>query len=464
MNVRSLEWVQGALSAADVLVSANAVGAAERTWLGAAIDSRAECASRLFFALRGERVDGHRFVSGAIAAGCVAAVVEDAAVADELTREEVPNFHVKDGRKALQELARAYRNELDVRVVAITGSAGKTTTKEFIRAILKQRFRVHSNVGNLNSLIGVPLTVLEAEAVNEYMISEVGANQPGEVGFLSELLRPDVGVITNIGDAHVGMFGSRDGVASAKSELFRHVPESGRAVLPRDDDYYQQLRKAVTCKTVTFGSNTDADFVVGDVAVTAEGTSFTVNGDRYRVDALGRYNAMNAAAACAVAYLAGVASEQVAAGLASVTQLAGRGKLIRRDDVTLIDESYNASPSSMMQSLSMLADVSANRHLAVLGDMGELGSYSDASHGTVGTHLAGLNVDTVVWVGENAGIVKASMAKARGKARFVECPDVACAIDAIAEIMTGGDVILVKASRACGLDEVVAWFETRETE
>ncbi|HEU4928779.1 MAG TPA: Mur ligase family protein, partial [Candidatus Krumholzibacteria bacterium] len=210
-NIRTLEWIRDAWEASGELVRAHA--RPETNWNGATIDNRAECAGRIFFALLGERVDGHRFVRAALQAGSPAAVVSDAAVADELLREGAAHFLVRDTRRALFELARAYRRHLGARVVAITGSGGKTTTKEYTRAVLRAKYRVHANVGNLNSLVGVPLTVLDADENCEYLVCEVGANHLGEIDALGSLLEPDVAVITNIGDAHIGYFGSRAAIA-----------------------------------------------------------------------------------------------------------------------------------------------------------------------------------------------------------------------------------------------------------
>lgn len=456
MKTRTLEWVASILSRVDGLVAASALGEAnQRAWLGAAIDSRADCSGRIFFAVRGEQTDGHNYVAAAHAAGSVAVVVDRADVGATLARDEIPHLVVRDSVEALQELARGYRDlGLDARVVAVTGSAGKTTTKEYIRAVMRSKYRVHSNPGNYNSLIGVPLTVLEAEEDSEYMISEVGANESGEIDFLAGLVRPDVGVITNVGDAHVGHFGSRDAIAAAKGELLDHISAGGTALLPRDDDYFDVLRSRARCKVVTFGT-AGADFALDDVAVEGRRVTFTVNGEPFAVPALGSYNAMNACAAYAVGEICGVEPPRMREAFARVAPMPGRGRIHERGGVTIVDESYNASPASMALSLSMLAQVSdASRRIAVLGDMKELGEQSASGHEGVGRYAASLPLDEVWWVGEEAPHVRRGL---EGSAAvFRAFADVASAVAAAGKSVSPGDALLVKASRACELDRFVS--------
>lgn len=452
MTVRTMAWVEATLSRGDALLIASAAGGGE--WAGAVVDSRAECSGRIFFAIRGERTDGHRYVRDAYRAGAAAVVVEDENLAGELADESIPFLHVRSSVEALQELARAYRAQLDARVVAVTGSAGKTTTKEYIRAVMRTKYRVHGNPGNYNSLIGVPVTVLEAGEDCEYLVSEVGANKTGEIDFLARLVRPDVGVITNIGDAHVGHFGSRDAIAAAKGELLDHIDASGTAVLPRDDDYYQTLRARARCRVLTFGT-ADADYTLSDVRSTGSEVSFTVNGEPLVVRAPGSYHAMNACAAWVVGEVCGVEPGRIAAALADVSPMAGRGRIHRDGGVIVVDESYNASPASMELSLTMLGRIEeASRRIAVLGDMKELGDEAPASHERIGRHAAGAGVDELWWVGEHAADVARGV---KGAAlRFESFDDVDAAIEAARGRFSPGDAVLIKASRACALDRFVA--------
>jgi UDP-N-acetylmuramoyl-tripeptide--D-alanyl-D-alanine ligase len=460
LNTRSLAWISRALGkeGVDLLVE-NGLGSGEdREWSGAAIDSRSECAGRLFFALHGEKTDGHRFVAAAYSSGCAAAVVDDGAVCPNLRRDGIPYLLVSDSRRALQELARTYRATLEVRVIAITGSAGKTTTKEYVRRIMKSRYRVFANPGNFNSMIGVPVTILETGSDNEYLVSEVGANQPGEVGFLSAMLRPEIGVITNVGDAHLGMFGTVENIARAKAELLDNVAPHGYAVLPRDDPYCGFFAERNPARTVTFGRSEEADFVLRDVGPRegGGGIAFKVNDAPLELAAVGEYNALNACAAFAVGEVCGVEPQRIRAALAESSCLPGRGRVHLKAGVTVVDESYNASPASMSASLSTLQSLESSRRVAVLGDMKELGTYAAERHRSVGERLAALGTDAVFWLGEWGPVVREGYQSAGGTALFRTCASIDELVAAVGEYARPGDAVLVKASRAVGLDVFVA--------
>jgi UDP-N-acetylmuramoyl-tripeptide--D-alanyl-D-alanine ligase len=457
LNTGSLAWVADALSEQDGLLVTNGLGTREKGgWVGATIDSRAECSGRLFFALKGENTDGHLFAKEAFGSGCVAVVIEDVELSRSLAEERVPYLLVSSCLRALQHLAWAYRRCLDVRVVAITGSTGKTSTKEYISPVIKSKFRVFSSPGNFNNLIGVPLTILETESENEYLVCEVGANQLGEIDFLSDMLKPDIGVITNIGDAHVGMFGSVENIVRAKGELLDNLEPSGWAVLPRDDAHFERLKQRATARTVTFGMSAESDFRVTGIHTTDEGLSFAVNGEAITLCALGEYNAVDASAAFAVGDICGVEPARIRAALAEVKPLPGRGRVHRVSGVTVIDESYNASPASMHASLSMLAGLDAPRRLAVLGDMKELGEFSFAKHAELGARLAQSAIDGVFWFGDNGGVVKEGFLNSGGNIPFHVHTRLGELVDHVRGEIVPRDVVLVKASRACNLDRFVA--------
>jgi UDP-N-acetylmuramoyl-tripeptide--D-alanyl-D-alanine ligase len=456
VNVRTLEWARDALEASGALVGAHLCGASAAAWSGAAIDSRADCAGRLFFALPGEHADGHRFAADAFAAGSPAVVASDERCGRELAARGIPCLVVADTRRAMTDLARAFHRHLEARVVAVTGSGGKTTTKEYIRAVLKTKFRVHANPGNLNSLVGVPLSILEADEHCEYLVCEVGANQRGEIDALGDLLHPDVAVITNIGDAHVGHFGSRDAIAAEKGALLRHLRERGHAVLPRDDDYFEQLNAVVQGKVSSFGRSTAADFRLANVAFVSGGLAFTVNGEPLSLSALGDYNAMNACAAFAVGDICGVDAGRMREAFTTVRPMPGRGRIHAAAGVTVIDESYNASPASMHQSLAMLSALPARRRVAVLGDMRELGAQTGALHRAVGAEAARSPIDRLYWFGEHGATVREAAATVRARPAFELYTDAAALLAAVSKEVRDGDVVLVKASRACRLDELVA--------
>ena len=452
MIEKTLSWVEEAFENLGQLERAALAGRDGDSWAGAAIDSRADCTRRLFFALTGEKSDGHKFVPDAVSRGCCAVVISSADQRADLEAAGTPYFLVRDTLEALQQLARAYRDTLDIRVVSVTGSMGKTTTKEYIRAILKKKYRVHSNPGNFNNHIGVPLTLLDTDHDNEYLICEVAANHMGEIEFLSRLLRPDVGVITNIGDAHIGYFGSRDNIAKAKSELFTGVDPEGYAVLPADDTYVDFLRESAGCRVVTFGRTEESTYRIGSLTESSDSLAFEVNGEPLRINSLGRYNVLNASAAYAVGEICGVEFERIRDALFETEPIPGRSKIYRGRGVVLIDDSYNANPTSMRAALEILSRISLGRRIAVLGDMAELGKYSDDEHFKLGAHLARVNVDLVYWLGENGRIVEKGLAGKKTFKSFAVLDELVSELETEAKT---DDVILVKASRACHLDRVV---------
>lgn len=460
MSARRLEWVASTLAeAGDGLLVRNGVGdRGENGWAGAVVDSRADCSGRLFFALRGENTDGHRYVANAFAAGSAAVIVDDESVCPELDSAGIPYLFVGDSARALRELARAYRAQLDVRVIAITGSAGKTTTKEYVRRVLSSKYRVFANPGNFNSMIGVPVTILETDGDNEYLVSEVGANQPGEVGYLTEMLQPEIGVITNVGDAHVGMFGSVENIAHAKAELLDHIVSHGYAVLPRDDAWFDFFAERTAARPVTFGRSENADFILSKVGPRqdAGGMSFKVNDEGLDVGAVGEYNALNACAAFAVGDICGVEPSRIREALATVAPMPGRGRVHLAGGVTVVDESYNASPASMSASIEMLGSIAASRRTAVLGDMKELGAYSDDRHRALGERLAESVVDAVFWLGDEAVPVREGYQRAGGKSEFKACQTLDELTAEFVASVRAGDAVLVKASRSVGLDGFVA--------
>jgi len=456
VSLRTLGWTKDVLELSGDLVRAELRGGFATHWTGAVIDSRDDCAGGLFFAIPGEQTDGHRFVANAFGAGAVALVVSDADVVPGLDALRAPYFMVRDSRAALTSLARAYRARVDARVVSITGSSGKTTTKEYIRAVLKTRYRVHANRGNLNSLVGVPITILSADEDCEYLVCEAGANQRGEIEVLGGLLRPDVAVITNIGDAHVGYFGSREAIATEKSSLLRHLGARGHAVLPRDDFYFERLSATVQGRVSSFGRSNRADFRLGDMSFAGGRLTFSVNDAQYSLAAVGEYNAMNACAACAVGDICGVDAGRIRAAFAGIEATPGRGRVHNVAGVVLIDESYNASPSSMRKSVAMLATLPATRRIAVLGEMRELGKHADELHRAVGAEVGERQIDRLYWLGEFGPAVRDAAHAMRPSTVVDLHREMHALIAAVANEVRTGDIVLVKASRGTRLDEFVA--------
>jgi UDP-N-acetylmuramoyl-tripeptide--D-alanyl-D-alanine ligase len=447
--------VRDSLQDAGQLRRGDLFGHDQAPWEGATIDSRTDCARRVFFALKGEQSDGHRYVEAARLKGSCAAVVDREEVVDDQVRAGAPYLLVRDALVALQELSRAYRGTLDLRVIAVTGSSGKTTTKEYVRLILRKKYKVHANSGNFNNHIGVPLTLLDTDHESEYLVCEIGANHAGEIGFLARILDPEVGVITNIGDAHLGLFGSREGIAEAKAELLDCIEPEGAAILPGDDDYLGALKRHAACRVATFGYGDSCTFRISSVTSRGESIRFRVNEHMLRMKSVGVYNLLNAAAAFAVGDVCGVEPESAREALAEAEPMPGRAQVHRGRGVVLVDDSYNANPSSMRASLSSLSRIDAKRRIAVLGDMGELGTYSEGEHRELGKYIARAAVDRVYWLGAGGRHVRDGMGGSSGKTVqvFDTLHDVCAAVE---KDIKSGDVVLVKASHAVGLERVVA--------
>lgn len=440
----------------DQLVRSELFGREHDVFMGATIDTRTGCEGRLFFALPGERTDGHRFSMEAARLGGAALVISRNETAGEAAGSRVPYFLVREPLAALQDLSRAYRGSLPARVIAVTGSSGKTTTKELIRHALAPSYRVKSNPGNYNNHIGVPLTILDTAPNTERLVSEVGANHSGEIAFLCEMLRPGIAVITNIGDAHIGYFGGRDEIADTKAELLDSMPADGCAVLPGDDDYITMLRARSRGTTITFGFAGACDYRITAYRDVGDGCEFRVNDRPVRLRLPGRHNALNAAAALAVAARENVDWDSAVDSISRVEPLDGRGRIVTGGGVTLIDDAYNANPSSMRASLALLDGMSGRRSIAILGDMKELGRYSGALHEELGRHITGTGVMQVWWFGDEGERVHAGMRSAGGPARYRHFENLDELIAVACEEIRPGDIILVKGSHSCRLDRVVS--------
>ena len=424
---------------------------------GVCTDSRAEVAGRLFVALAGDNFDAHDFVPDVVSRGARGVVVRRAALSVPLPGDAV-RFGVDEPLSALQAIARGALCRQRPRVVAITGSNGKTTTKDLTVAALGSRGTVHGTRGNLNNHIGVPLTILSRRGDEEFLVAEAGANDFGELDLLSRILEPDVVVITNIGRAHLEKFGSQDGVLRAKSELFVGLRPDGIAVLPFDDPYFEQLVARVPrqARTVSFGFGPRADFRIESCKPLDAGSQEVVlRGVRFVVARPGRHNAADAAAALAVATLLGADLGRAAAALAGCTFTAGRSAWVRIGPFEVLDDSYNANPDSMAQALDLLA-ARPGKRIAVLGDMLELGIQSEALHAEVGRRAAVAGIDLLLGLGDR-------MRHAVRAARDAGLGDRACHFDTLEALVAAlqaelrpGDAVLVKGSRGSRMERVVA--------
>ena len=408
-------------------------------------DSREVKTGGVFFALRGQEMDGAEFVNDAIARGAAAVVVE--------RKTEIPSGIVEvlvpDTWSALYALASHALRRVQPLVVAVTGSNGKTSTKEMIAAILAQHFNVHKTEGNLNTETGVPLTILSLESHHSALVLEMGMQRPGDIGRLAGLAKPAIGVITNVGIVHIEFFNSRDELARAKGELVAALPEEGLAVLNADNDFYPLLAQMTSARVTSFGNDRGDYRVEGFQPIEGGGSQFAVRGVEVRLAMAGRHQALNAAAALAAGDFAGVSVEDGSNSLAGVKVEHRLEEIPTPGGYSIIDDAYNASPESMIAAFDALAESRRDgRLLAVLGEMRELGSLSEESHRRVGERAAEVFDAVCVVDGERAK----PMAQAAG-AELV--PDGAGAADWVRRNATAGDRVLVKASHGVRLDELV---------
>jgi UDP-N-acetylmuramoyl-tripeptide--D-alanyl-D-alanine ligase len=431
-----------------------------------AIDSRTLDAGDFFVAIKGERFDGHEFIADALLRGAIGTLVQRApAVAESGEgRSARVVIQVEDTTRALQDLARDVRRRSGSRVVAITGSAGKTTTKEVAAEFLAARYRVFKNKGNLNNHIGLPLSLLELRSRPEIAVVELGMNHSGEIRTLVGIAEPEVRVWTNVGDAHLGFFESADAIAAAKAEILEHARRNDVLVVNANDARVMSRAERFTGRLVTFGIDTPADVTASDVQNRGLGgvsaRLSTPDGDaQLSSPLLGLGNLANVLAAAAVAIQFDVPVSQIVERAARLRPAAHRGELLRLPGgLTLIDDSYNSSPAALRQALATLADAQGcARRVAVLGEMLELGAHAERLHAEAGRAAAGTGLDVLIVVGGAAAGSLAAAAIAAGMSRDTVM-HVATREDA-AELalnrVRAGDLVLVKGSRGIGTDLVV---------
>lgn len=423
----------------------------EAVFDGVAIDSRAIRGGELFVALRGERHDGHAFVDQARAAGAAAAMVS------QWCESGLPQLRVGDTLDGLQRMAAHWRSRFAMPVVAVTGSNGKTTTKQMLAAILEARGPVLATRGNLNNHIGVPLTLLALRAGHRTAVVEMGANHAGEIATLAALARPDIGVVTQAGDAHLEGFGSREGVARAKGELFAAL-DGGIAVINADDAYAPLWRNlASRASLLHFGIDADADVRALHIEPLADGsgsrfTLRTPDGTAPVGLALpGRHNVMNALAAAACGVALGLDVNEIAQRLATVEPAQGRLSWKQtRQGARVLDDSYNANPGSLRAAIDLLSQLPGRRCL-VLGDMAELGPGAAELHREAGRSARALRIDRLYTLGRLAA--EAADGFGAGAESFDDIDALQCALQAQLDADT---VVLVKGSRSARMERVVA--------
>jgi len=447
---------------ADELAAASGgtiLARSDRLVLGGAVDSREVQPGNLFVALPGERTDGHRFVGAALAAGAAGVLVARPPDDVDLAIVDATVVRVDDALRALQAVASVWRARFDPLVVGITGSIAKTSTKEAVAAVLGAALPTLRNEGNLNNEIGLPLTVLRLRSEHRAAVLEMGMYVGGEIADLARIGRPEIGIVTAVQPVHLSRIGTIEAIERAKGELVEALPADGVAILNADDERVRRMRSRTRARAVTYGFAPDADVRAEDVrSLGVDGMAFTLvaAGERRAVaiPTLGRLAVHNALAAAAAGLSAGLRLEGVVAALAAGWSAPHRTQLVRAGDVTIVDDSYNASPGSVAAALELLAGL-PGRRVAVLGEMLELGDEHDAGHRRTGAVAASL-VDRLVVVGDGASaIAEGAVEAGLDRAAVQSVANRAEALTALSEVLRPGDVVLVKASRGIGLDVLV---------
>ena len=434
---------------------------------GYSIDSRTIAPGDLFFAVRGERFDGHDFVAAAVERGAMAAVVSQARVASLPDAAlAVPLLIADDPLIALQALAAHVRRQWGKRVIAVTGSAGKTTTKEAIAAALGVRFHVLKSQGNLNNAYGLPLQLLRLEAEHDFAVVEMGMNHSGEIAALARIAAPDWGVVTNVGTAHIENFtDGQAGIARSKFELVASLPAGGIAFLNCDDLYVSQFGRDFAGKAVYFGSGPCADPQILVVGEDENGLQVRYRSAGREADVilhlLGAHNAHNAMAALAVAREAGVDTDAAAAALASLTAGDKRGQILHISGATILNDSYNSNPEALRSMIRTLARRPARRRILIAGEMLELGEQAPKLHAACGKAAADAGLDIVMGVGGNAQHLAA--AACWGGVASLFLPDADTAGQWLAENLREGDLVLVKGSRGVHLERAIEVLKSHAT-
>jgi UDP-N-acetylmuramoyl-tripeptide--D-alanyl-D-alanine ligase len=461
-----LTLAEAAIGAGAVLEApASVAHAGALVVVGYSIDSRTVAPGELFFAVRGERLDGHDYVAAALERGAIAAVVSRERVAtlpDAVLA--VPLLITEDPLQALQALAGHVRRQWGRHVVAITGSAGKTTTKEAVAIALGAKFNVLKSQGNLNNGFGLPLQLLRLKADHEFAVVEMGMNHPGEIAALARIAAPDWGVVTNVGTAHIENFAEgQAGIAHAKFELVAALPSNGVAFLNCDDAYVSQFGRDFQGTVVYFGAGPCADPQFLDAHEDLEGLhlKFRAAGRirQLTLHMLGEHNASNALAGLAVALEAGVELDAAVAALESLTAGDKRGQVMEIDGATILNDSYNSNPEALRSMIRTLAARPARRRVLVAGEMLELGEHGPALHAACGRAAAEAGLDLVVGVGGNAEQLAAAACIGGVAALFL--PNAEAAGHWLRKNLRAGDVVLVKGSRGVHLERAIGVLETQ---
>lgn len=426
---------------------------------GVVLDSRQVEKDYLFIATRGERVDGHQFIRQVFEKGALCVVCEQ-----EPTDEVKAYILVEDSFAALREIAEYYRSTLDIKIVGITGSVGKTSTKEFIASVLEQKYKVLKTAGNFNNEIGVPLMVLKIRKEHEVAVLEMGINHFGEMTRLTQIVKPDICVMTNIGQCHLEFLGTREGILKAKSEIFQSMNPAGSVCVNGDDDQLQTIQQVNGKTPLRFGLSTEHNTIYASDIIDKGlfGSICNIHIDEEVFEANvplpGQHMIYNALAATSVGSLLGLTTEEIAKGIAAVQPMGGRNNIIQTPDYVLIDDCYNANPVSMKSGLDLLANAKG-RKVALIGDMMELGENANEFHTEIGAYVVEKEIDVLICVGTFAKYMQEGAGtenrNAHRKTQVYYFETRAQLMTQLSQILQTKDTILIKASHSMGFEEIV---------
>jgi UDP-N-acetylmuramoyl-tripeptide--D-alanyl-D-alanine ligase len=436
---------------------------------GVSTDTRTIQAGNLFVPLVGEHYDGHEYIQTAHQQGAIAVLWQrDHSIPTVVDEIEIPVVLVDNTLVALQELAASYRQQLAVRVIGITGSNGKTSTKDMVASVMARQFKVHKTKGNLNNQIGLPLTLLQMDEATEIAVVEMGMSGQGEIELLSKIARPDVAIITNVGEAHMLQLGSREGIARAKFEIMAGVREGGMLIYHGDEPLLRRLVEQsdyYPARVITFGSEAEVnDYSPGNIRVQADQSYFAVNvrGNAESISdlaipLLGRHNVINALSAIAAAQLLGLDDSSIHSGLQMTIPTGMRIELLHAQcGLTILNDAYNASPASMKAAIQLLDELQGfTQKIVVLGDMLELGPQSESFHRDIGKLLNTMNFDYVFTFGDMAAFIAEECRVKYSSDCVWATTDKAELAKRIAVVANPQDIVLVKASRGKRLEELV---------
>ncbi|HTT22215.1 MAG TPA: UDP-N-acetylmuramoyl-tripeptide--D-alanyl-D-alanine ligase [Candidatus Sulfotelmatobacter sp.] len=443
-------------------ISASGTFPGEELAHGYSIDSRTIAPGELFVAVKGERLDGHDFVAAALEKGAVAAVIRK----DQPARfsGNARLLAVDDTLIALQTLATAVRKLWDKPLIGVTGSAGKTTTKEAIAHVLASKFRVLKSEGNFNNHFGLPLMLLRLEPEHDQAVIEMGMSHAGEIRALAKIAQPDVGVVTNVAPVHLEFFDSIAGIARAKYELVESLPSSGTAVLNADDEYVSQFGRDFKGRVIRYGTAIGADVCAENVQSSgAEGSEFDVvvaaHREHAKLPLVGQHNVLNALAAVSVGIAQGIKVSEAIAALATLKPADKRGQVLQLGNITVINDCYNSNPKALRAMVDTLSGMRAKRRIVVAGEMLELGPAGEELHDESGRHMAENKIDVLIGV---RGLAQSMVAAARQTgmaAEFVATPEEAG--EWLARETRDGDAVLLKASRGVKLEKALETWKAK---